>query len=546
MSGRPKSRMDFACAVLDDRCRVLANDRWSQSQTRRLKSKIPHAADRFLARSFVLVAVLVVITGAVLVGTSMMFIAQGRAVDTSSTAEATQMRALAWSGVQLVMAELNDQREQLLSGQTPRLDRQYAVYDTASRAGVVRLLAMSADGRTLFSAEAGKLDLNSATPGMLGLTGMVEPAAAEAIVTHRDHTLKRPYQSIAELLHVPGASITPRALYGPIEELKPRDDAQQEARDLGERVAARLQSDRVRGLADVVTVFAVEPVLQRDGRPRINLNQPWSDDLGKAIAARFDEQAAQQVKSMMEAGTKFETEAAIVKTLIDAKVEPRLWPDLLDAFTAESGEFHFGRLDINTAPLPALMALPEITAAQAAQIASMRQQLSDDEKASIAWPVIAQIIPPQTLVALAGRITTRCLVYRVRIAAGEVNADEPDGPMSSPVILEAVIDLTAPTPRVAYVRDISVLQAAAQIALEASRNQPLIDLPDEAGDEGKSGAGGAEDAARPLADATNNETAALPDAGSQPDPSATRSATEQSTNTASATPRRVGRWLNGG
>jgi DNA uptake protein ComE-like DNA-binding protein len=495
-----------------------------------------------LPRSFVLVAVLVVITSAVLVATSMIFMAQGRAVETSGAADAAQMRALAWSGVQLVMSELNDQRERLLNSQLPRLDHQYTVYETANRAGIIRLLPMSAGGQSLFSAEAGKLDVNAARPGTLAITGMIETAAADAIVTHRDQTLKRPYQSVAELLHVPGASITPRMLYGAIEELKPRDQAQQEPTDVAQRIAARLQPDRVRGIADILTVFAAEPAAQRDGKPRINLNQPWSDDLEQQISARFGAEAAAQVKGMTERGMKFETEASIINALNGADLAPRHWPDLLDAFTTESGEFHFGRMDINTAPAAALMALPEITSTQAAQIVSVRQQLSDDEKASIVWPVIAEIISPQTLAALAGRITTRCFMYQVRIAAGEVDPDEPDGSMTNPVIVEAIIDLSAPMPRIAYLRDISVLQAAAQIALEAARNETPFDvaaLPEPELEEHQS----LPEEPAPASGEAAPESSNPPTGNS---PGEAEPSSPVGTMSSNATGRRIGRWLNGG
>ena len=494
-------------------------------------------------RSFVLIAVLVVITGAVLVGTSMIFIAQGRVVETAGAADAAQMRALAWSGVQAVMSELNDQREQLLHSKTPRLDSQYTIYESESRAGIVRLLPMSADNQALTSPEAGKIDLNSATSGVLGLTGMIEPSSAEAIISFRDQNLKRPYQSVAELLLAPGAMITPQRLYGPLEELTPRDQAQQESMDLAERVAARLQTNRVRGLTDIVTVFSVEPVAQRDGKPRINLNQPWSEALGQQITSRFDAQVVLQVKTLMEQGTKFEKDGSIVKALIDAATDQRLWPDILDAFTTQPSEFQVGRLDINTAPLPALLTLPEITGAQAAQIISVRDQLSDDERSTIAWPVLSQVISPQTLVALADRITTRCFMYRLRVAAGEVNPDQPDGPMNNPVIFEVVIDLSSPKPRVAYMRDISVLQAAAQIALEATRTEPQFDIaqaPETGVSESLS-----EEAAPEASDAETVE----PGLAASPDPQpadATQAPPASAKPAAPATARRIGRWLNGG
>ncbi|MCZ6543407.1 MAG: hypothetical protein O6768_07045, partial [Planctomycetota bacterium] len=54
------------------------------------------------------------------------------------------------------------------------------------------------------------------------------------------------------------------------------------------------------------------------------------------------------------------------------------------------------------------------------------------------------------------------------LAAGEVGADSPDDPPAGAVIYEAVIDLSAPRPRVAFLRDITLLQTTAVLAVNAS------------------------------------------------------------------------------
>ncbi len=167
---------------------------------------------------------------------------------------------------------------------------------------------------------------------------------------------------------------------------------------------------------------------------------------------------------MVEEGRTFDSEAELFQVLRFFNVEPDGWPEIVDAFTAESGEFHFGRVDINSAPYEALIALPSLGPDEAAAIVQMRESLSPDERATIAWPAIAGIVPPEAYDELAGRITTRCWTYRLRLAAGELDPDEPDGPLRSPVIYEAVIDLSAPRPRVAYLRNITLLQTTATLA----------------------------------------------------------------------------------
>ena len=73
-------------------------------------------------RAFVLIAVLVIVGGALLVATSVMFIAHAELAGEAGLAEAAQSRALAWSGVQAVMNRLDDQRDLILDSEGPELE----------------------------------------------------------------------------------------------------------------------------------------------------------------------------------------------------------------------------------------------------------------------------------------------------------------------------------------------------------------------------------------------------------------------------------------
>lgn len=421
-------------------------------------------------RAFVLLAVLVIVGCALLVATGVVFLAQADVAGSAGAADAAQSRALAWSGLQAVMSRLNDQRDRILNSELPQLDEQYVIYETDDRLGVVRLLPMAAG---TFAPEAGKLDLNSVTAEMLANTGLIDQAAAAEITAYRDAgQSKRQFQSIAELLRVPAAAITPEMIFGPIESISITDDAHRISSSPAERSAGRLDDQPLRGLADVLTVFSIEPVLQRDGSLRINLNQPWSEALAERIERQFGTEAVSVLKGMMESGMRFENDAAIIRALRALRISPEQWPNIIDALTTTADQYRLGRLDINTAPLEALQALPGVSVEQAAQMASTRDELPQEQRQTIAWPVTTRILPEETLENLADLITTRCWIYRVRIAAGEVAADEPEGPMRRPVVIEAVIDLSSPKPRVAYLRDVTSLQHAARIALSTASAEP--------------------------------------------------------------------------
>jgi hypothetical protein len=171
---------------------------------------------------------------------------------------------------------------------------------------------------------------------------------------------------------------------------------------------------------------------------------------------------------------------------------------------------------------------------------SVRQELSPQERATIAWPVTSHIIAPEAFEKIAAHITTRCWMYRVRLAAGEVDADDLDGAMTNPRIHEMVIDLAGPRPRIAYLRDITLLQDAALMALQASQAEPAAFSADEAAAVLEPTV---EDDSPARLPATSQPSAAAPE-----DVAATRAAEDEGAPDAGDGPPRqprVGRWTSG-
>ena len=505
-------------------------------------------------RGFTLIAVLVIMGSALLVGTSLLFMAQSEAAGSASAAGAAQSRALAWSGIQAVMSTLNDQRQQILDGEVPAVADEYVVYETDTRLGVVRLLPVGPDGARSVP-EAGKLDLNMVDAQMLAQTELIEPDLAEAVIEFRDRRLGGSFQSVAELLRVEG--ITPELLYGPIDDLTVMDEASGEL--VQDSVSSGAFEDVPRGLADIVTVYSFEPALQRNGRLRINLNTEWSEELGRRVEERFGREVRDVLRRIMvEEGRTFDSEAVLFDVLRFYNVAPDDWVEIVDTFTAESGEFHFGRLDINTAPYEALVALPGLGPDEAAAIVQMRDGLSADDRATIVWLAIEGIVQPEAYDELAGRITTRCWTYRLRLVAGELDPDEPDGPLTNPVIYEVVIDLSAPRPRVAYLRDITLLQTTAMLAANASSSalddpgddeQPFADEVVTL-DGGGSDAGELEsvsDASEPAfgADLADADMPRAPGGVADGRRSRRLSPTTPRSPSAASDRKRIGRWISG-
>ncbi|MCP3904425.1 MAG: helix-hairpin-helix domain-containing protein [Planctomycetes bacterium] len=425
------------------------------------------------SRSFVLLAVLAVMGSALLVATSLLFLAQAEVAGATHTRDRAQSRLLAWSGIQAVMQRLGNERQRILDGDVPDLDAEYVIYETDDAVGIVRLIP-DATG-ALITPEAGKLDLNTADAAELAATEVIDESLAAAIIEYRDERRGGALRTVAELLRVPG--VTPEVLYGPLDELADYGEVLGAGQDVGERITERFARIEARaeprGLVDVVTVYAVEPALQRNGKLRINLNVEWSDELARRVDDRWGEGASGILEQVFDRGTRFDTDAAIIEVLRSFGLDPEQWPEYVDALTTDAGDYHYGRVDINTARPETLAALPGIGAEAAAQIVRTREALGADERATIAWPAIERIVTPEAYDDLAGRITTRCWTYRLRLVAGEriEGDDAEDAKLHSPVVYEVVIDLADPRPRVAYLRDVSLLPTATKLAVSVAGDE---------------------------------------------------------------------------
>src|SRR5262245_23018417 len=151
-------------------------------------------------RGSVLLAVMVVIAMAALAGTTAVYLVQAEMAASRTAIRRTQARALAWSGVQAVMAEIADQRESLIDGGEPDLTREWELFtDEGGQRGIVRLVPWSEDG-PLAQSETAKIDLNTATEEMLTNLGLGGRVAA-AIVAARD---KARFSSVGDLVRVDG------------------------------------------------------------------------------------------------------------------------------------------------------------------------------------------------------------------------------------------------------------------------------------------------------------------------------------------------------
>ncbi len=546
-------------------------------------------------RGMVLLAVLIVITIGALIGATLLVTVDAERSGAQTTLRRTQSRALAWSGAQLVMAELGAQREAMLEGMEPEIKTEWELFeDERGRAAVVRLVAIGPDDGLLVS-ETAKLDINHASKEMLAsLPGIGTEARAQAIID------ARPFTSVEELVRVDGFAAD--ALYGfsdtPDALIAVPMDSEDGMEELpGPAPGLEIGGPSDAALIDLLTVFSFDPNVQsglgdpdKRGKLRLNLNVPWSDRLARAVEEQWGKDAVQIVEQLFNSGVTFGSDRQMIENLLGLGLNSaeQLAP-VLDAVTTSDDMYRLGRVDIQMAGVEVLDALPGIDLATAMEIVDVRENLSGEDRLSPMWLVKEGVLTLAEFARLADFVTTRSTQWRVRIEAGYRSVDAIadvagvsdsvlegmaevlsfDEPLQDRVVYDLVIDAGSQRPRVAYMREVTLLDLARSLrTLEISRQigsqrdsyeaelaaelglddgfSPLNedDFLDETGDAGVSGGPSWRDESRLDRDreqrrqARESRRADSDNAIDKPEPEATMPG--------DPVDRRIGRWRSGG
>lgn len=399
-------------------------------------------------RSFVLAATLVAIVLLALSAIGIAVIADVQSDGVDAESRRVQARALAWSGVQCVMAELARQRPRMMEAQPPQIATSWTMFERdggAGDRGIARLVDRSGQ---LLIPEAGRLDLNAATRDQLVALG-VEPEQADRVISGRS---AGPYASPVEvgILRAPSAEVSSTA------DTEPSDPVA------------------------LLTTFAFEPNVQVGigpgaavlaGRPRIDISAPWSDQLGSALTERLGAELAAPLLEQLRTKGPTKRYSDLVRWLVARGPETPVadWGAYFDVVTTSDAPLTTGAIDINTAPPEVLAAVPGLDPDAAERIALRRRSMEPSLRRSVTWPLTEKLITPEQFADMVDHVTIRSLVWRVVVEAGVSSGKiDPDGsdPLSDRVCYEAVIDLVDPTPRLAYLRDITELDHAASADLK--------------------------------------------------------------------------------
>lgn len=418
-------------------------------------------------RGAVLLVVLVIVALAVVVGGAVLEASRVEAASNAAALRSTQARALAWSGVQGLMAELASQRDAILRGDEPRITTEWTLYgEDGPVRGIVRLLPLDPAGVRHIESESAKLDVNSATAAMLALVPGLDAEIAGRIEEARR---RRPFGSLDELATIEG--ITLDMLFGGVGGDIEFVDSDERGPVSGSPSVDLPDS----GLASWLTVFSFDPNIQAGigqegdtsrGDLRVNLAGGWSDDLEAGVTKRFGADVANGVRNIMRQGTSFKRDGDIVAALRRFNVPPSDWTGILDCFTTVADPYRIGRIDVNLASPEVLACVPGLDETSATAIVDTRDRLDAETRLDVAWPVIEGLVEPAAFEQAVDHLTTQSAQWRARIETGILDTSggwevaPGDEVLRDRMVMEVVIDIASQRPRVAYLRDVTMLEVA--------------------------------------------------------------------------------------
>ena len=256
-----------------------------------------------------------------------------------------------------------------------------------------------------------------------------------------------PVQTLEDLLQVPG--LTPHLLMG--------EDLNQNGRlDPGEDLNQDGNLDR--GLAQYLTLDSADPDLTHDGRPRTRLNDPsdplpevelppaFTNYLGVIRSSKTKlDHAADTLESSVKAKDAQGTEVAMPSGITQEEL-----PLVLDLFTARTATDQPGLVNLNTASVTVLAAIPGIDEPLAESIASSRTALTPERRRTTAWLVQEGLVTPEQFRSIAPHLTARSHQFHCRV----VGYGLPSGRFR---VLDVGIDTTSGRAEITHLRDVTRL-----------------------------------------------------------------------------------------
>lgn len=318
------------------------------------------------------------------------------------------------------------------------------------------------------TSEAGKVNLNTADAEMLeALHPDVTPQLAEAILAWRgdaddtaagasSYYLARPrpyrakegpFESVGEMLLV--RDVDRDLLYGPRRARHDHVELNVDA-STGAAPAQRFGDRHPRGLAPLVTVFSAEPNRSlQTGEPRLNVNRDPMSEIAEALSDWLDDEARAEALAGAIGSERPYDHALdfLVRTGVDADEAALLY----DRITTSSDTTLRGLVDVATASVLVLEALPGLDTADAERIVAGRAGVAEPT-ASPLWFVEA--IGSEQANEIGSLITTRSMQFGTDVLA--VSGDGRSF-VRRRVVLDVAPVLEGEAPRVVHSEDVTRL-----------------------------------------------------------------------------------------
>ncbi len=315
--------------------------------------------------------------------------------------------------------------------------------------------------------EASKLNVNALADANLEKLPRLSPAMAAALRDYEDadstplpegaeqdyyNALPRPYAirngplaSLDELLLVRG--FTPALLHGTPAAATGPDDTSP---------AGAFESRGERGLSRFLTIASYELNTSNDGETRMNFNDaaaalPTVDlppDLLNFIAALQTNRLFFAHPADLLEATLTVKDGKGVETELSSGVGKDGLSLVLDQLTASDEERITGLVNVNTASLAALAALPGSDDTLAETIVSSRRSISPERRTTIAWLFQEGVLDAEKFKLLAPRLTARSYQFSFQV----IGYGLPSGRFR---VLEAGLDVAGGARRVTYLRDVT-------------------------------------------------------------------------------------------
>ena len=212
------------------------------------------------------------------------------------------------------------------------------------------------------------------------------------------------------------------------------------------------------GLHRFFTLHSRDWNVNRNNQPRLDINSAPLDPAPAGLS--------EETITFLEAKRKLGEPIVSLIELVDASltvteenqaqrelksgIGPGDLGQLMDRYTTDAERVRPGRVNINTAPASILAQLEGIDEALANAIVSTRQGLSPEASRSIAWLLEERLLDAGQFRQIEPRISARSFQFHVQVIGYAL-------PSGRYCVIEAIVDLIGPKPRILYLRDLTKL-----------------------------------------------------------------------------------------